>query len=104
MVFAVISSDAWPRTCVVDVTGVPLFVLRLLAPLLAGAVNVTDAPDTGLLNWSRTVTTSGLAKAVFTVALCGEPDATTMLAAAIGRAACREKAGVPTPRAAAVTE
>ena len=36
---------------------------------LAGAVKVTVAPETGLPYWSVTVATSGLVKAVLTVAL-----------------------------------
>jgi hypothetical protein len=49
---------------------------------LAGAVKVTVAPLTGLLNWSVTVATSGLAKAEATVALWGLPDVTVIVFAA----------------------
>ena len=41
---------------------------------MAGAVKVTVAPETGLLNWSTSWTTSGLANAVLTVALWGLPE------------------------------
>jgi hypothetical protein len=43
-----------------------------LAPL-AGGVNVTTTPLTGLLLASVTVTTSGAANAALIVALCAEP-------------------------------
>ena len=82
---------------------VVLFVKVPLAPVLAGAVYVTDAPETGLPKASLTVTTSGLAKAVFTVALCGDPEATTMLLAAPAVLVRVNEAGVPTPLAVAVT-
>src|SRR5437016_5501028 len=49
------------------------------------------------------VTTSGLAKAELTVALCGEPDATTMLAAVPAVVVRLSDAGVPTPLVVAVT-
>ena len=44
-----------------------------LAPL-PGTVNVTDTPETGLPYASFTIATSGLAKAVLTVADWPEPD------------------------------
>ena len=50
-----------------------------LAPL-AGAVNVTVTPLTGLLLASLTVAASAVAKAVFTVALCAVPAVAVMLA------------------------
>jgi hypothetical protein len=55
------------------------FVTTLVFPLnvplgpLAGAVNTTVTPGTGFPLASRTVATSGAAKGVFTVALCGVP-------------------------------
>ena len=70
---------------------------------LPGAANVTLTPDTGLLNWSRTVATRGLAKAVLTVVLWPEPDVTTMLLAAPAVFVRLNEAGVPTPLAVAVT-
>jgi hypothetical protein len=48
---------------------------------LAGAVNVTIAPLTGLLFASFTVACSAVANAVLTVALCGVPAVAVMLAA-----------------------
>ena len=44
-----------------------------MAPL-AGAVKVTVTPGTGLPKASVTVATSGLAKAVLTVAVCPDPE------------------------------
>src|SRR5437868_193649 len=99
MVLAVAPSLAWPLA---PVTTVAPLGKEALAPL-AGAAKVTLTPDTGLLNWSRTVATSGLAKAVFTVALCGEPDATTMLLAAPAVLVRLNEAGLPTPVVEAVT-
>jgi len=52
-----------------------------LAPL-AGAVNVTTTPLTGLLLASLTVACSAVVNAVLTVALCGVPPVAVMLAAA----------------------
>jgi hypothetical protein len=49
-----------------------------LAPL-AGAVNVTTTPLTGLLLASLTVACSAVVNAVFTVALCGVPPVAVML-------------------------
>ena len=46
-----------------------------------GAVNVTDAPDTGLPLESVTLATSGAPKAPCTVADWGEPEDTAMAAA-----------------------
>ena len=70
-----------------------------LAPL-AGAVNVTVAPLTGLPKLSSTVAWSA-ANAVFTVALCGVP----LLMLAAGRALLvrLKLAEVPTPATLAVT-
>jgi hypothetical protein len=73
-----------------------------LAPLLAGAVNVTDTPETGLPYWSSTVATRAL-KAVATVTLCGVPEAVTMLAAAPAVFVKLNEAVGVTPLAAAVT-
>jgi hypothetical protein len=52
-----------------------------LAPL-AGAVNVTVTPLTGLLLESFTVACSAVAKFVLTVALCGVPAVALMFDAA----------------------
>jgi hypothetical protein len=45
-----------------------------LAPLVAGAVKVTVAPETGLAKASVTWAMSGLVKAVLTVADCPAPE------------------------------
>ena len=47
---------------------------------LEGAEKVTLAPDTSLPNWSVTVATSGLVKAVLTWADCPEPELSVMVA------------------------
>ena len=70
---------------------------------LAGAVKVTLAPGTTLLNWSRTVAVIVVPKAVLTVVLCGVPEVALML---FGRSAVlvsEKLAGVTTPVTAAVT-
>jgi len=58
-----------------DVFVVAVFTPPAKLPLapLPGAVNVTTTPATGLLLLSLTVATSGVAKAVPMVALCGVP-------------------------------
>src|SRR4029077_20804965 len=50
-----------------------------LAPL-AGAVNVTEAPETGLPPLSFTVACRAVANAALTVALCGVPAVAVMVA------------------------
>jgi hypothetical protein len=72
-----------------------------LAPL-AGAVNVTVAPLTGLPKLSSTVAWSA-ANAVFTVALCGVPLLALMLAAGPALLVRLKLAEVPTPATLAVT-
>ena len=52
-----------------------------LAPL-AGPAKVTAAPGTGLPKASVTVATSGLAKAVLTVAVCPDPEVAVIVVAA----------------------
>jgi hypothetical protein len=73
-----------------------------LAPVAAGAVNVTTTPLTGFEPLSSTVATSGAANAVLTAALCPDP-----LVAAIDAAAAvfvrLKLAGVDVPVAEAVT-
>src|ERR1700693_3944545 len=51
-----------------------------LAPVCAGAVNVTVTPETGLLLASFTVACSAVVNAVAIVALCGVPPVAVMLA------------------------
>ena len=72
---------AWPLdpvTAVAEVVKVPE------APL-AGGVKVTVTPETGLPYWSVTVATSGLAKAVATVALWPLPEVAVTVWAAPAR-------------------
>jgi hypothetical protein len=73
-----------------------------LAPL-AGAVNVTTTPLTGLLLVSFTVAWSAVANAVLTVALCGVPAVAVMLAGVPAVLVRLKLAGVATPETLAVT-
>jgi len=74
-----------------------------LAPVCAGAVNVTVTPETGLLLASFTVACSVLANAVLIVALCGVPLVAVTLAG-VPEVFVREKlAAVATPGTAAAT-
>jgi len=52
---------------------------------------------------SLTVTSSGLAKAVFTAVLCGVPEVAVTLAAGAGGVGQANEAGVDTPATEAVT-
>jgi hypothetical protein len=72
-----------------------------LAPL-AGAVNVTVTPLSGLLPASLTVACSAVVNAVLTVALCGVPAVAVMLAAAPALLVKLKLAGA-TPDTLAVT-
>lgn len=65
------------------------FVVAVFKPLakvplapLAGAVNVTVVPAIGLPYWSVKVAASWVAKAVFTVVVCGVPALAAILAGA----------------------
>jgi hypothetical protein len=71
--------------------------------LLAGALNVTVTPLTGLPPESFTVATRALAKAVLTVALCGVPPVAEMEAALAPVFVSAKLAGVETPATLAVT-
>ncbi len=73
-----------------------------LAPL-AGAVNVTNTPLTGLLPASFTDACSAVANAVLTAALCGVPAVAVMLAAVPVLFVRLKLAGVATPETLAVT-
>jgi hypothetical protein len=73
-----------------------------LAPL-AGALNVTTTPLTGLFPASLTVATRGAANAVLIVALCGVPLVAVTLAAAPAVFVSEKFAGVATPATVAVT-
>jgi hypothetical protein len=52
-----------------------------LAPVCAGAVNVTVTPETGLLLASFTVACKAMVNAVLIVAVCGVPAVAVMLPA-----------------------
>src|SRR6202035_4329188 len=74
-----------------------------LAPV-AGAVNVTVRPGTGLEALSSTVALRGNANAVLTVAVCGVPPVAVMVACDEEDVLVRLKeAGIDTPTAVAVT-
>ncbi len=64
---------------------------------LAGAVKVTVAPVTGLSYWSRSWTTSGLAKAVLTVALWGLPETMVKVSPVVLAVLVGAKFPVPVP-------
>ena len=68
-----------------------------------GDVNVTFAPETGLFPASRTVTPSGVAKTVLTVADCGVVPAFVVIEVAAPTRLVRAKLTVDRPDAAAVT-
>jgi hypothetical protein len=68
--FAVNGADATPDALVAT-TIVAVLLLNVPDAPVAGAVNVTFTPDTGLLPASFTVTASAFANAVLIVALCG---------------------------------
>src|SRR5579863_6140118 len=69
----------------------------------AGAVKVTEAPLTGFESLSRTVATSGAAKAAPTAALCPDPLVGVIDAAAPAVLVRLKLAGVDTPATDAVT-
>ena len=75
---------------------------RAVAPL-AGAVNVTVTPDTGLFPASRTVACSAVPNAVLIIVLCGVPAVAVTLAAAPVVLVRLKLAGVATPGTDAVT-
>ncbi len=87
------------------VVAVAVFNPPVKVPLvpLAGAVNVTVTPLTGLLLASLTVAASAVAKLVLTVALCEAPPVAVILAAAPAVLVRLKLAGVPTPDTVAVT-
>lgn len=73
-----------------------------LAPV-AGAVNVTVTPLTGLLLASFTVACSAVAKAAFTVALCGVPAVAITLAGIAEMFVKLKSARLANPETLAVT-
>jgi hypothetical protein len=91
-------TDAFPFASVVAV----VLERVQLAPVVAGAANVTDTP-LAAVPLDVTFATSGLANAVPTAALCPPPLAAviTMVGAALVRL---KLAGVVAPVAVAVTE
>ena len=103
MLFAVkADAVAMPAALVVAVA---VKVAPVKAPLgpVAGAVNVTVTPLTGLFEASFTVACNCAAKAVFTVALCGVPAVAVILAAGPARFVREKLAGEATPETEAVT-
>src|SRR5450755_986185 len=103
MLLAVNGADAIPEALVAT-TMVVVLLLKSPEDPAAGAVNVTFTPGTGLLPMSRTVTASGLAKAVLMVALCGVVPALAVIDAGAPTVLVRlNVAGVTTPTTLAVT-
>src|SRR5882724_11493970 len=73
-------------------------------PAVAGAVNVTFTPETGLLPASFTVTASALAKAVLIVADCGVvPEFAVIVVAAPAVFVSEKFTVVTTPETVAAT-
>jgi hypothetical protein len=99
--FAVNTADvATPDALVVAVFTPPANVP--LAPL-AGGVNVTTTPLTGLFPASVTVATNAAANAVLIVAFCPDPLVAVTFAAAPALFVSEKFAGVATPATVAVT-
>src|ERR1700686_1448556 len=73
-----------------------------LAPVCAGAVNVTVTPETGLLLASFTVAWSAVVNAVLIVAVCGVPAVAVILAGGKALLVRLKLAEVPTPEALTV--
>ena len=100
---AVNGAAATPEALVATVIVAVLLLNSPDAPL-AGAVNVTLIPDTGLLPASSTVTASALANAVLTVVDCGVVPAFAVIVADPPAVLVRlNVAGVTTPATLAVT-
>src|SRR6202043_1308098 len=74
-----------------------------LAPVCAGAVNVTVTPETGLLPASFTVACSAVLKAVLIVAVCGVPAVAVTLVAGPALLVRAKLAAVATPDTDAAT-
>jgi hypothetical protein len=100
--FAVNGTEATPEALVATVIVIVELLKSPLAPL-AGAVNVTLTPDTGLLLPSFTVTASGFANAVPTVADCGVVPAFAVIEPGVPAVLVSEKFTVVSPVEAAVT-
>lgn len=82
-----------------------VFVIPANVPLapIAGAVNVTVTPLTGLCCESVTVACNGVAKALLMAAFCRVPALAKIFAAGPGRLVREKFAGVATPATEAVT-
>src|SRR4029077_13070419 len=74
-----------------------------LAPVCAGAVNVTVTPETGLLLASFTVAFKLMTNAVLIAALCGVPPVAVIVAAGPAVLVSAKLAAVATPGAVAAT-
>jgi hypothetical protein len=74
-----------------------------LAPVCAGAMNVTVTPETGLFPESFTVAWSAVVKAVPIVALCGVPAVAVIVAAEPAVLVRAKLAAVATPETDAAT-
>lgn len=90
-------------TPLASVVAIVVFVALANVPLapLAGAVNVTVTPGTGLLLASLTVTASRVEKAVVTFADCGVVPALALICVAVPGLFVREKLAVVAEPAAA---
>lgn len=100
--FAVIGADAMPEAFVATVM-VAVVLLKIPDAPVAGAVNVTDTPESGLFEASLIVTASAFAKAVATVAACGVVPAFAVMEAAAPAVFVSEKFTVVRPADVAVT-
>ena len=95
-------ADALPDESVVAVTAMALLLKVPEAPL-AGAVNATLAPWTGLPDESLTVTAKGIAKAVLIAVDCGVELAFAVIVAAAPARFVREKFTGVNPGADVIT-
>ena len=101
--FAVNGADAIPEAFV-GTTIVAVLLLNAPVAPVAGAVNVTFTPETGLPPASFTVTAKGLVKAVLIFADCGVEPAFGVIVAGAPVIFVSEKfAGVHTPDTVAAT-
>src|SRR5712671_1528171 len=102
MVLAVnVAEVATPLALVTAVFAPPANVP--LAPVCAGAVNVTVTPETGLLLTSFTVACNAVVNAVLTLAFCGVPPVALIAAADPALLVRAKLAAVATPDTDAAT-
>ena len=94
---------AWPLVPMVAVDVRFDVLAKVPEAPLAGAVKVTVAPVTGLLNWSTSWTTSGAPKAVPTVVFWGLPETIVRVSPVVLAVLVRAKFTVLVPGADAVT-